>query len=275
MTESPYVPRWATIRHIRRETPSVKRLELEFEDGGRLGHQPGQFVEAGLLGVGEAPFSVSSSPRRADSFDLVVRAVGRVSGRLHELKTGDRLGVRGPFGHGFDLARFRQRDVLVVASEMGLATLRSLIHEMLEERLLYGRLMILVSAPTPEQLLFKDELAEWTNRRDIDFYVTVDRAPDREWSGHIGVVNTLFQKVQFDPKQTVTAISGPPVMYKYALLELLGRGVAPASIFLTMERRMRCGVGKCGHCQINSVYVCQKGPVLSYADAGKLEEAFA
>ncbi|MBN2430564.1 MAG: FAD/NAD(P)-binding protein [Acidobacteria bacterium] len=274
MTDSPYVPRWATIRHIRRETPSVKRLELELDNGQALGHQSGQFVEAGILGLGEAPFSVSSSPRRTDSFDLVIRSVGTVSEKLHGLKTGDRIGIRGPFGHGFELARFRNRDVLVVASEMGLATLRSLVHELLEERLLYGRLMVLVSAPTPEQLLFKDELAEWTNRRDIDFYVTVDRALDREWSGHIGVVTTLFQQLQFDPKQTVTAISGPPVMYKYALLELLGRGVAPASIFLTMERRMRCGVGKCGHCQINNVYVCQRGPVLSYADAGKLEEAF-
>jgi NAD(P)H-flavin reductase len=122
--------------------------------------------------------------------------------------------------------------------------------------------------------LFKDELAEWTNRRDIDFYVSVDRVPDKGWSGHIGVITTLFGRLQFDPKQTMVALSGPPVMYKFALLELLGRGVAPSNIHLTLERRMSCGVGKCGHCQINSVYVCQKGPVFTYAEASKLEEAF-
>jgi NAD(P)H-flavin reductase len=269
------MPRWATIRHLRRETDDVKLLEVELDNGTELGHRPGQFVAAGLLGVGEAPFSVGSSARRTDSFDLMVRDMGSVSGRLHALKAGDRLTIRGPFGNGFQPETFRDRDVLIMASDLGLAPLRALIHEMLEDRLLYGRLMIMVSAPTPDQLLFKDELAEWTNRRDIDFLVSVDRVPDKGWSGHVGVITTLFSRLQFEPKQTVVALSGPSVMYKFALLELLGRGVSPASIYLTLERRMSCGVGKCGHCQINSVYVCRKGPVFSYAEASKLEEAFA
>ncbi len=273
MIESPYMPRWATIKRIRQETALEKLFEIELSDRTPLGHKPGQFVEISLLGIGEAPISISSSPNKTPGFDLVVRNVGNITRQLHQLKAGDKIGIRGPYGNGFNLDAFRGRDVLFVAGGIGLVPLRSLIHNVLEERLSFGRVIIMFGTKSPEDLLFKDELAEWTNRRDIDFHITVDRAPHNAWSGHIGVITTLFPKIELDPKKTTVAICGPPVMYKYVLLELLSRGIPQQHIYLSLERRMKCGLGKCGHCQINNVYVCQKGPVFCYTDVLKLEEA--
>jgi sulfhydrogenase subunit gamma (sulfur reductase) len=273
MTQTPYLPTWATIKRVRQETAMEKFFDLELPGKAPLGHKPGQFVEVSIMGVGEAPISVSSSPNKKDSFELVVRNVGNVTATLHRMKAGDKLGIRGPYGNGFNLDKFKGMDVLFVAGGIGLVPLRSLIHNVLEERLAFGRVIIMFGARTPSDLLFKDELAEWTNRRDVDFLVTVDRAPDDGWSGHIGVITTLFPKFEFDPKKTAVAICGPPVMYKYVMLELLGRGVPQQQIYLSLERRMKCGLGKCGHCQINNVYVCQKGPVFSYPELLKLEEA--
>jgi len=273
MSQSPYLPQWATIKRIRQETELEKLFELELPGKAPLGHKPGQFVEVGIYGVGEAPISISSSPNRKESFDLVVRKVGNFTNLLHQHKVGDRVTIRGPYGNGFTLDAFRGRDVLFVAGGIGLVPLRSLIHAVLEDRLAFGRVIIMFGAKSPADLLFKDELAEWTNRRDIDFYITVDRAPQAGWSGHVGVITTLFPKMEFDPKRTVAAVCGPPIMYKYVLLELLARSVPQQNIYLSLERRMKCGLGKCGHCQINNVYVCQKGPVFCYPEVTKLEEA--
>ena len=273
MTHSPYLAQWATLKRIRQETEMEKFFELELPGKAPLGHKAGQFVELGIFGIGEAPISISSSPNKKESFDLVVRRAGNVTNALHRMKVGDKVTIRGPFGNGFNLDQFRRKDVLFVAGGIGLVPLRSLIHSVLEERLAFGRVIIMFGARTPNDLLFKDELAEWTNRRDIDFHVTVDRAPKGGWSGHIGVITTLFPKVDLDVKKTAVAICGPPVMYKYVLLELLSRGVPQQQIYMSLERRMKCGLGKCGHCQINNVYVCQKGPVFTYPEALKLEEA--
>ena len=177
MSQSPYLPQWATIKRIRQETELEKLFELELPDKAPLGHKPGQFVEVGIYGVGEAPISISSSPNRKESFDLVVRKVGNFTNLLHQHKVGDRVTIRGPYGNGFTLDAFRDRDVLFVAGGIGLVPLRSLIHAVLEDRLAFGRVIIMFGAKTPADLLFKDELAEWTNRRDIDFYITVDRRP--------------------------------------------------------------------------------------------------
>lgn len=273
MSRSPYVPVWGTLKHIHAETALEMFFEIELPGKAPLGHKPGQFVEVGILGIGEAPISVSSSPNRTESFDLVVRNAGNVTGALHRMKEGDKVCIRGPFGNGFDLDRFKGRDVLFVAGGIGLVPLRSLIHPVLEERLAFGRVHILFGAKSPAELLFRNELAEWTNRKDVDFHVTVDRAPDGDWTGNIGVITRLFPKVDFDPKKTLVAVCGPPVMYKFVVLELMGRSVPPANVFLSLERHMKCGLGKCGHCQINNVYVCQKGPVFSYPEVLKMEEA--
>jgi len=148
---------------------------------------------------------------------------------------------------------------------LGLAPLRSLINQVLDERGKFGRVIILYGAKHPTELLFNDELAQWSGRDDIELHVSVDR-PDADWKGNVGVITTLFPRVQVYARNTVAVTCGPPAMYRFVLMELLGKGIPEGNIWLSLERRMKCGVGKCGHCQINQVYACQSGPVFSYAD---------
>ncbi len=266
-----YLGRPATVTQVRPLTDKERLFDLELA-GGSLGHAPGQFVEVSLPGYGEAPISVTSSPTALGRFQLCVRSVGDLTGALHRLGPGASVGIRGPFGRGFPVDRMRGRDALFVAGGLGLAPLRSLIHYALDRRQEFGHLTILIGARTPGELLFCDEFTSWERRHDVDVHVTVDRAAEG-WSGHVGVITTLFPKVQLDPKTTVVVIVGPPVMYRFALAETFAKGVPGDQVYVSLERRMKCGVGKCGHCQMNGVYVCQKGPVFSYAEIAGLEEA--
>ncbi len=268
-----YLPSTATIADIRIVGKREKVLTLQLPAGLSLGHQPGQFVEVSLLGVGEAPISISSSPSRSNgTFELCVRKVGDVTGILHTMKTGDTLGVRGPFGRGFPIERFRGKDMLFAPGGLGLAPLRSLINQVLDERGNFGRVIIAYGARDPGELLFKDELERWAQRSDIELHQTVDRG-DESWTGQVGVITTLFPKIEVHARNTVAVTIGPPVMYRFVLMELLGKGISEGNIWLSLERRMKCGVGKCGHCQINHLYTCQSGPSFSYAEIKHLGEA--
>jgi sulfite reductase subunit B len=266
LNESIYLPLPARIRDVRPMTAMEKLFTLELPQGLSLGHRPGQFIEVSVLGVGEAPISISSSPSRSNgTFELCVRQAGDVTSALHRMQPGQTIGVRGPFGHGFPVERFRGKDVLFAPGGLGLAPLRSLINQVLDERGKYERVTILYGAKHPSELLFTDELAQWAARGDVELHVTVDR-PDENWKGHVGVITTLFPEVQIYARNTVAVVCGPPVMYRFVLMELLGKGIPEGNIWLSLERRMKCGVGKCGHCQINNVYTCQSGPAFAYAD---------
>ncbi len=268
-----FMPVSAKIKNVVPLTALEKVFTIELPKGMSLDHRPGQFVEVSMLGTGEAPISISSSPSRSNgTFELCVRKVGDVTQAIHKLGPGDKLGVRGPFGHGFPYEKFRGKDILFAPGGLGLAPLRSLINQVLDERALYGRVLILYGARNPSELLFKDELETWQKREDVELMVTVDRG-DETWKGHTGVITTLFKDVSVNPRNTIAITCGPPVMYKYVLMELFGKGVLEGNIYLSLERRMKCGIGKCGHCQINSVYACQSGPVFSYRDLQGLEEA--
>lgn len=272
-TTSIYLPTPARIVDVRPMTRLEKLFTLELPAGMSLGHRPGQFVELSVLGVGEAPISISSSPSRSNgTFELCVRRAGNLTGALHRLGPGDVVGVRGPFGRGFPFERFRGKDLLFAPGGLGLAPLRSLINQVLDERGNYGRVIILYGARNPSELLFTDELAEWEARDDVELHVTVDH-PDENWEGNVGVITTLFPKVQVYARNTVAITVGPPVMYRFVLVELLGKGISEGNIWLSLERRMKCGVGKCGHCQMNHVYTCQEGPSFTYAQIKHLEEA--
>jgi NAD(P)H-flavin reductase len=166
----------------------------------------------------------------------------------------------------------RGKDMLFAAGGMGLPPLRSLINQVLDERGAFGRVIILYGSKNPDELLFKDELKEWAERDDVEFHMTVDRAGE-DWTGNVGVITTLFPKITINPRNTVAATCGPPIMYRFVLMELLGKGIPETQIYLSLERRMKCGVGKCGHCQINDMYCCQDGPVFAYAQVKGLEEA--
>ena len=266
LNESIFTPITARIKDVRPMTALEKLFTIELPDGLSLDHRPGQFVEVSVLGVGEAPISISSSPSRSNgTFELCVRKAGDLTGVLHTLKAGQTIGVRGPFGHGFPFEGFRGKDILFAPGGLGLAPLRSLINQVLDERGKYGRVTILYGAKHPSELLFMDEVAEWRARGDVDVRLTVDR-PDDLWMGHVGVITTLFPQVQVYARNTVAIVCGPPVMYRFVLMELLGKGIPEGNIWLSLERRMKCGVGQCGHCQINNVYACQSGPAFAYAD---------
>lgn len=273
ITESVYLPTPAKIVKITPMTPLEKLLTIELPAGTTLGHRPGQFVQVSLLGIGEIPISISSSPSRSNgTFEMCVRKVGDVTGAIHALGEGEHLGVRGPFGAGFPLEKFKGKDILFAAGGLGLAPARSVINQVLDERGAYGRVIVLYGAKTPAELLFKDELQTLAEREDVEFHVTVDRG-DADWRGNVGVITRLFPKIAVDPRNTVAVTIGPPVMYRFVLMELLSKGIPEGEIWLSLERRMKCGIGKCGHCQMNQLYCCVHGPSFTYAQIKGVEEA--
>ena len=273
LEESVYRPVMARLLETEQMTDLEKLFTLELPGGRSLGNEPGQFVGVSLFGIGEAPISISSSPSRSNgTFELCVRSVGDVTQAMHGLEQGAMMGIRGPFGAGFPVHKMKGKDVLFAAGGLGLAPLRSLINEVLDQRGHFGRVIILYGTKQPKEILFKDELLQWAERDDVEFHMTVDQGDDA-WTGHVGVITTLFPKITINPQNTVAATCGPPIMYRFVLMELLGKGIPESQIYLSLERRMKCGVGKCGHCQINELYCCQDGPVFRYADIKGLEEA--
>jgi sulfhydrogenase subunit gamma (sulfur reductase) len=268
-----YVPSPARIAAVRELSPLDKLFTVELPWGQALGHQPGQFVEVSVLGIGEAPISISSSPSRSNGvFELCVRRVGDVTNALHALEPGAAIGVRGPFGRGFPVEKMHGKDLLFAIGGLCMAPARSLINEVLDERGAFGRVVILYGAKRPAELLFTDELEAWARRADVELHVTVDR-PDDSWTGHVGVITSLFPSVTVNPRNTMAVTLGPPAMYRFVIIELLGKGIPDGQIWLSLERRMKCGVGKCGHCQIGHLYCCQHGPVFSYAQIKGIDEA--
>jgi len=268
---SPYLPRLARVVVAEKFTEREKFFRLAFEDGQPFDYKPGQFVEVNVFGRGEAPISICSSPTQKGAFDLCVRAVGDLTNALHTMNAGAVLGIRGPFGNGFNPEVAKGQDVLFVAGGLGLAPTRSFIRYVIDNRAHYGKVTILVGARSPQELLFKDDLKEWQARPDVQCLVTVDRA-DPSWSGRVGLITTLFSQIKFSSTNTWAVIVGPPIMFKFAVLEALSEGIPENRIICSLERRMKCGIGKCGHCQIRNVYVCQDGPVFTYAQVKRLRE---
>ncbi|MCD4684355.1 MAG: FAD/NAD(P)-binding protein [Anaerolineae bacterium] len=268
-----YVPVVATIEDIQPETELEKIFTVRLPDGQNLGNVPGQFVMVSLPGIGEAPISVMSSPSRTvETFRLCIRNAGDMTGIIHTLQAGDEIGIRGPFGRGFPMDQFAGKDILIAPGGLGLAPARSVIDQIIDNRTDYGRLIILYGARNPSELLFTDVLEEWDKRDDVELMITVDH-PDDNWTGNVGVITTLFQHININPYKPIAVTIGPPVMYRFVTMELLGKGLTPEQIWLSFERRMKCAVGKCGHCQVNHRYTCQDGPSWTYAEALAFEEA--
>lgn len=268
-----YLPTMATVLASESMTKLEHFLSFKMDSGEELGHQPGQFVEISVPGIGEAPISVSSSPTREGSFEMVVRNVGNVSKAIHGLKQGEKVGIRGPFGTSFPVAEeMKGKDILFICGGIGLVPVRSAIQYVLDHREDYGRIMIMFGAKTPADRLFVEELEEWRKTENVTLLETVDHR-DEKWSGPEGVITTLIPLVKIDPANTVAVVCGPPIMYKFVIIELRDIGLSDDSIYVSLERHMKCGVGKCGHCQINNIYVCQDGPVFKFSDITDVEEA--
>jgi sulfhydrogenase subunit gamma (sulfur reductase) len=273
LKDSSYILQKADILQMRKLTAQEMFFEIALKDGSSLDHEPGQFIMVSLLGIGEVPISVCSSPARRNSFDLCVRAVGKVTRSLHKLKTGDEIDIRGPYGKGFPTGILAGNDILIIAGGLGIAPLRSLITYILDNRRDFGKVHILFGCKEPKEMLFSDELEGWNKRTDLHYACTVDRA-DPEWAGNVGVITKLIPGVDIDPLRTFAAVVGPPVMYNFVIKELLSKGIPENQILLSFERNMKCGNGKCGRCQIQNLYVCQDGPVFNYERIKNLSEAF-
>ncbi len=255
--------------------PDNHLFQLRFVDealNDRWMHRPGQFVELSVIGTGEVPISISSSPTRRGLLELCVRRVGRVTNALHRLSMNALVGVRGPYGNGFPIEEMEGQDLLIVAGGLGMAPLRSLLWYALDNRDRFGNVTLMYGARTPREMLFREELSSLTDVDALTTLLTVDRDPDGGWKHHVGLLPTLFEHADIDPRRTYAAVVGPPIVYRFVLRELLARNFAKDRILMSLERRMKCGVGKCGHCSVGYKYTCIHGPVFTYWDAINLPE---
>ncbi len=257
------LPRIFNVVEIKRELSDTFTMVLKPQDGAKFHFAPGQFNMLYVFGVGEIPISISGDPSRPTALVHTTRAVGKVSQALDDLQPGQTIGVRGPFGTFWPVSVAEGKDLVFIAGGIGLAPLRPAIYQALNERHRFNNIAIFYGARTPEDILFHEEVAQWRTRFDLDVQVTVDRATG-DWKGKVGVVTKLVAAGGFDKTNTVAFTCGPEIMMHYACKALLDRGVSMDSVFLSMERNMKCGVGLCGHCQWGETFVCRDGPVFRY-----------
>jgi NAD(P)H-flavin reductase len=252
------------VRRVTAETRDTFTLALSPPAGAPpFAFRPGQFNMLWGYGAGEVPISLSGPPGQVREIVHTIRAVGPVTQELRRLKKGDTVGVRGPYGTAWPLDEVAGCDVVLVAGGIGLAPLRPALYALLSERGRFGRIVLLVGARTPGDLLFVNELAAWRGRFDVDVEVIFDRAaPD--WHGLVGVVTSLIPRAPFEPRKAAAFVCGPEIMMNFALLELERRGVPAARLWVSLERNMKCGIGLCGHCQMGPLFICRDGPVFPW-----------
>lgn len=269
-----YVPVNCEVVSVSELTPTEKLFRIEMPDGAELGHRPGQFVQVSMAGLTEAPISVASSPTRAGYFELGVRRAGTLTEAMHALRPGDGIGIRGPFGSCFDVDLMGGKDLLLVSGGCGLAPLRALI-QYCEDRVgEFGRVRILYGAKTPADRLFKEEIAAWEQSAHFACEQTVDDCPEGDgYQGKVGLITALIPPLEIDAAKTIAVIVGPPVMYAFVIAELKKKGLGEDQMLVSLERYMRCGVGKCGHCTIEDKYCCIDGPVFWLNEVSNLRGA--
>jgi sulfhydrogenase subunit gamma (sulfur reductase) len=273
--ENPYLPEPARIIRTLPQIVDHKLFQIRFEEeetAKSFTYRPGQFVMLSVIGTGEAPFSISSSPTRPGIIELCVRRVGHVTDALFRLPADALVGVRGPYGNGFPLEKLEGNNLLLVAGGLGMAPLRSLLRYALDNRSKFKDVILMYGAKNPDDMLFKYELLDLIEQPDVKCLLTVDKDDSGIWKAYVGVVTTLFQYVEIDAKETYAAICGPEVMFKFVLDELMKRNFSKDRILMSLERNMQCGVGKCGHCMIGYKYTCLDGPIFKYWDAINLPE---
>lgn len=274
--ENVYLPKVATIYRVADEIEDVKTFYWRFNDPEAnvafRRFMPGQFAMVSVFGVGEIAASLPPSPTEDETF-FTIRKVGSVTEALHALKPGAVIGVRGPYGNGFPMEQYYGRNLIFVAGGIGLIPLRSCIRYALHNRERYGKIQVFHGSRTPKLLMYVDDLHRWQEEGGVEVWLTVDN-PDAEWKDHVGVVGSLFKRpgVEMPRENTTVFVCGPPIMFRFALRDLKGLGYQDRDIVSTLERYMKCGVGKCGHCCIGVAYVCTDGPVFTYEQICKLGE---
>ena len=264
------MPQMATILDITVETPDIKTLRVAGNDGIPFDFMPGQCAMLSVPPVGEAIFSITSSPTCRECLEFSIKDVGSVSGALHALTPGQQIGIRGPYGNGFPVNEMKGKDLLFIGGGIGLAPLRSLIGYCFAHRKDYDHIDIVYGARSPSDMIRKSEVKQnWQEQPATSVHLTVD-AEFPDWKGHIGFVPTYVTELAFTPKNKVAITCGPPIMIKFVLQALDKLGFAPEQVITTLEMRMKCGVGKCGRCNLGPVYVCKDGPVFSLAQLNAL-----
>jgi sulfhydrogenase subunit gamma (sulfur reductase) len=274
--ENPYLPFLMKTEEVILETEDrqIKTFILAFtreEDRDRFSYVPGQFAEVSVFGKGEAPFGMASSPTRPDRLEFSVSTIGVLTGALHNMEKGGTVGVRGPMGNGYPLEAFKGKNLLLIGGGFGFSTLRSLTNYILHEtnRGAYESLTVVYGARKPGLLLYKEDLAAWQQRSDVRLHLTVDQDGDG-WQGHVGLVPDVIRSLAPGAKNTVAVVCGPPVMMKFTLPVLKELGFSDENILFSLEMRMKCGIGKCGRCNVGKKYVCSEGPVFSQAELARL-----
>jgi NAD(P)H-flavin reductase len=262
-----YLPHIIVIEKIIEETPGIRTFHFNFKDKKlreEFTFESGQFAQYSVFGVGEAPFCISSSPTRRDHLEFAIQRVGRVTNALHRLGVGAELGFRGPYGNSFPLDSLQGKNLVFVGGGIGLAPLRSLIWNVIDNRDKYKKIDIIYGARSPADLCFKYELDAWGKAKTVNLVTTVDRGDDT-WTGRVGLVPKILEEVAPSAKNAVAIVCGPPIMIRFTFPVLEKLGFTPEQMLTTLEKRMKCGIGKCGRCNIGNVYVCRDGPVFTYA----------
>jgi NAD(P)H-flavin reductase len=253
----------ARIENIIEETSAIKTFVIKPKE--KVSFATGQFMELSLPGVGEAPFTPSSSPYKTETIDVTIMNAGLVTGKLHNSRIGDTVGLRGPYGKGYPVESFYDKEVLIIGGGVGLAPLRSLLYTLFEQAHRFKGIILCYGAKTPQDVVYKNLFHDWKKIKELRIHRSVDTCPEgQKWNETTGVVTTLLDKVQTGISSCIAIVCGPPVMMKFTTLKLLEQGYRGPNIYLSMERNMSCGLGKCGHCAVGPYFVCKDGPVFTY-----------
>ncbi len=279
--KNPYIPYPVTLEEVTVENDArdLKTFKLVFEkeeDREAFTYLPGQFAEVSVLGMGESPFGIASSPTEKEYLLFSVKLTGTVTRELHNSEPGRKLGVRGPLGNTFPWQRLKGKDILIVSGGFAFTTLRSSIVYMMDpdNRKDFGKITVLYGVRSPGELMYKEVLKSWQGNPDIDLTLTVDREPEEEWDGKVGLVPNVLREMNPSATNTLVLVCGPPIMIRFTIPVLLELGFHKESIILSLENRMKCGIGKCGRCNVGSKYVCVDGPVFTFAGLEKLPQEY-
>lgn len=278
MNDNIYLPHIMVIEKITEEAPGVRTFRLRFkneEEGKRFSFRAGQFAEYSAFGEGESTFCIASPPTRKGYVECTFRSVGRVTGGLARLEEGGIMGFRGPFGNVFPIEDWKGKNLLFVAGGIALPPMRCVIWNILDRREDYGDVTIVYGAKTVNDLVYKNELKEWEERPDVKLVTTVDPGGETpDWKGETGFVPSVLDKAAPSSENTVAVVCGPPIMIKFTFPVLEKLGFKDDTIYTTLENRMKCGVGKCGRCNVGKYYVCKDGPVFTKAQLNNMPPEF-
>jgi sulfite reductase subunit B len=269
MTKNIYQPIEALIQEVIEETPNIKTFV--FKPASSFSFSTGQFIELTVPGLGEAAFTPSSDPGVKDKIEVTIMNVGLVTAKLHQMRPGDKVGLRGPYGKGYPLSDFQGKDILIVGGGVGLAPLRSFLFSLFAQMDRYNKVILRYGCRTPNDIVYKNSIGEWARKKKVDLVTTVDMGSPG-WNGNVGLVTTILKDLPIDLEKAVGVVCGPPIMMKFVTLKLLDLGFKPEQIYLSMEKNMSCGLGKCGHCRLGKYYVCKDGPVFTYAQLNNMHD---